>query len=209
MKYAITLVVVAGLGLEALADDVTLKNGGRIVGAARVEGENVVVEMAIGAVTVPRSEVLAIVPGRTPVHEYQERYARIAGSRDAAAFFDLAEWAKGQGLTRYVEALYDRVLDLDPDHAGARAARGFVRRDEKWVRAGDLSRMQCMEPRTRVVPAPRRRLPARADVIPYTFGLPRYGRGRGSHVWGGGGVFVGIHVASVTVPLGAIRRTGR
>ncbi len=48
----------------ARADEVTLKNGRKITGIAREDGDKVVVEIAIGTAAFPKSEVVSITPGR-------------------------------------------------------------------------------------------------------------------------------------------------
>jgi hypothetical protein len=211
MKYAIvtTLAVVLAAG-TALADEVRLKSGGRIVGIARVDGDRVVVEAPIGTVTVAASDIASIVPGRTMMHVYDDRYAAIAKSRQAGDFYELAVWAGAQGLSRYVTPLLERAVALDPEHAAAHEMLGHVRHDGRW-----MTKSECMRARGYVEFRDRWTLPAErdsvlaaeaarraaqerdaaerrklealanADRIPYTLGLPAYGA-RGSRAWSSG-----------------------
>ena len=193
-----------------MADDVHLKNGNRLVGIARTEGDRVVIELKIGTVSIPRSEIERIEPGRCILHDYFERLAGAESRGRADDFFALAAWAKSEGLTRYVAGLYDRALAIDPDHARAREALGYVRHEGRWLTQiehlkvrgyvefrgrwvlpseRDLVRAAETARRAKVAPRPP---PVLRETVLY-LGLPPYRRGRGSRTYGGGWVLYGTY----------------
>ena len=142
MKYLAVVTFVLGLALNATADEVRLANGGKLEGIARQEGDRVIVEVKTGTISLPRSEVAGIVRGRTLLHEYRERHARVRDSEEASDVYDLALWAKVKGLSRHVAPLARRILKLDPDHREARGLLGFVRYGGRWMKEAERMRAQ-------------------------------------------------------------------
>jgi hypothetical protein len=47
--------------------------------------------------------------------------------------FALAQWCATMGLWKQRKAHLARVIELEPDHADARQALGYIRKDESWV----------------------------------------------------------------------------
>lgn len=133
MKYASVMALVLLASLCARADEIRLKNGGKLVGVAREEGDRVIVELGSGTARLPKSDVAEIVPGRTALHEYQVKLRELGEDASAEAVFRLAVWARGEKLSRYVTALLERVITLDPDHRGARELLGYVQHDGRWL----------------------------------------------------------------------------
>lgn len=193
-----------------MADHVHLKNGNRLVGIARTEGDRVIIELKIGTVSIPRSEVERIEPGRCILHDYFERLAGAESRGRADDFFSLAAWAKTEGLTRYTAGLYDRALALAPDHAGAREAlgyaryegrwltqiehlkvRGYVQFRGRWVLPSERDLVLAAETARRAKAAPRPP-PVLRETVLY-LGLPPYPRGRASRAYGGGWVLYGAY----------------
>lgn len=127
------LVFAIGLLLAgpAASDEVRLKNGNKLVGVARTEGDRVTVEVGGGTVTLWRWEVSEIVPGKTPVHELHERAEKIRGSTDAQDYYAIALWAKANGISHHSVSLLRKALLFDPDHAGAREMLEEIRRGEE------------------------------------------------------------------------------
>lgn len=66
--------------------------------------------------------------------------ARLQRLRTAsvAAFDRLAKVAETQELTDQLQAIRQRILTLDPDHAPTREAMGMARFEERWVAKEDL-----------------------------------------------------------------------
>jgi hypothetical protein len=182
----------------ASADEVRLKSGGHLIGIAREGATGITVELPYGTVVLPRDKVAFILPGRTALHEYEERSARAARQGDAADYFELALWARRSGITRDVTALLSRVLEIDPRHEEAHRLLGHVFTAGRWlseheyatVRRDRESRTSAKRPVVGRATAEnqheRRTKGTVPESVPYSLGLPRYAPSRGSHVWGGG-----------------------
>lgn len=121
------------------ADEVQLRDGHIITGIAKEIDGKIVVETGYGTVAYPRDQVLSILPGNTPLHDYPARYEAIEKSGDAEAFVRLAAWAKENKLPKHVDKLMRRALELDSDNADARAALGYVRHAGRWMTSAEVN----------------------------------------------------------------------
>jgi len=133
MKYGIAFVWVLCLSAAAAADEVKLKSGRVVEGIARQEPGQVVVETGLGTLTFPADQVSSIVPGRTALHEYQERIAALGQGPQVDAVFETALWARDHHLTRYVNTLLQWTLAIDPDHPQARKMLDYVKYEGRWI----------------------------------------------------------------------------
>ena len=167
----------AALGLlastTALADEIQLTNGHKITGiVSKKDAGKVTVEVGAGTIVLDAKEISAVNPGRTLLHDYQEQYEAVKNSKNAADFWKLAQWAKEKKLTRYVGPLSQKVIELEPDHAAARAelrhekmggkwltfeqaqeARGLVMVDDRWITKAEvqLQEQKRLEARERAM----------------------------------------------------------
>ncbi|MBI2931588.1 MAG: hypothetical protein HYY16_08035 [Planctomycetes bacterium] len=141
-RTALTGLALAAVIGSAWADEVTLKNGRKVVGIAREEGDRILVETAIGTVGFRKPEVVAITPGRTALHEYREKAASIRESRNAQDFLDLARWSRANGLVRYVRPNYLRALELEPNLEEARRELGYTLHEGRWMTAAEVRRAE-------------------------------------------------------------------
>lgn len=214
MKNLTTLLALLFLAGAAWADEVFLRNGGKLEGVARQDGDRVIVEMKAGTVTLRATDVAEIVNGETPLHAYQQRFARVQANPSASAYFELALWARSNGLGRYVTGLLESVVALEPEHAAARkllgqvfhegrwmkdserqAALGFVQFRGRWVLTAERNRVLAAEEsrqaEERAAALRRTKEPAQSvEATPYTLGIRVYPN-RGSQVWSGGYPFRG------------------
>jgi len=144
--------LLAGGPPSALADEVVLKNGNRLLGKAFREGSTVRIELDEGVVGVPVSLVEHIVSGMSPAElREQERHERLVwldwhvdrvDPGDAQALYRIAEDASRQGFPAdEVHSVLGLVLGADPDHAGARADLGEVLYDGRWVSREEARRL--------------------------------------------------------------------
>ncbi|RPI73865.1 MAG: hypothetical protein EHM42_15930, partial [Planctomycetaceae bacterium] len=73
---------------------------------------------------------------RKLVHEeYVSRAREVADTVEAQS--ELAEWCRRQGLLNYRKAHFERILELDPQHAAAHKALGHTLRDGIWMTADE------------------------------------------------------------------------
>ncbi len=126
--------LLAILALSASADVVVLKDGRRIEGTVvRDDQVKVVVNTGLAELEFERALVVRIERGKTARAEFAAREAK---ARTADEFFALGNWAQGNGLESLAKKAWKRALELDGDHAGARAALGFVRHEGEWLTTG-------------------------------------------------------------------------
>lgn len=137
MKTMLWAVAAAGmLSLPAAADEVLLTNGKKLVGKVQKDpkqADKVIVEVPVGTIVLEAKAVSSVNPGRTVLHDYDDKYGQIRDSKNAADFWTLAKWAKENKLSRYVAPLAERTVALEPDHAQARAELRHEKSDGKWV----------------------------------------------------------------------------
>jgi murein DD-endopeptidase MepM/ murein hydrolase activator NlpD len=60
-------------------------------------------------------------------------------NEDSTAVEKLARWCRDQRLEGASQKLYERLMTLDPEHAGARAALGFIEQEGGWRRLDELA----------------------------------------------------------------------
>ncbi len=137
-----TALAVALLSGAAWADVVTLKNGQKVTGWAREEGDKVVVEMALGTVAFCKSDVVSIEPGRTLLHDYKDKADAIKGSKNAKDYVELSKWARENGLNRYVNENLEAALKIEPDNEVANRALGKSMYKGKWTTQDEIRRDQ-------------------------------------------------------------------
>ncbi len=137
---AVFLLLLLLLCASVSADEVRLKGGGKVVGIATEKDGKVIVEVGIGKVAFPKDEVLSIKSGRTPLHEYRDRAAKIGRDATAGEHYELAVWAGERRLGLHERRHLKKTIELDPDHEGARRALGFQLYKGKWLTRGEIQR---------------------------------------------------------------------
>jgi hypothetical protein len=120
------------LPMESSADVVHLKGGGTIEGIVRAYGDEITVEMDMGTVSVPKSEVASIESSDSNLKILKARWQGLNRS-DASAHFELAQWASRQGLASQARALYRETLAIDREHVGAHQALGDRLHEGRWM----------------------------------------------------------------------------
>src|SRR4051812_6300833 len=127
---------VAGSCGTLRADVIDLAGGGRLEGKVIQSGDSdkttFVIELAGGGrLTIARSQVARIDTTTDAEAEYQ-KLAR--SSPDTIESHEkLAEWCRQHKLQREYQQHLERILELDPNHAGARTALGFRQQDGQWM----------------------------------------------------------------------------
>lgn len=135
MKRILSLAFLAGASLSATADEVVLRNGAVFEGIVHESGDRVVVKMAVGEMSFKKIDVAAIRKSEDALSAYQKRAAE---AETAEAHYELGLWAREKGLAKQAESEFEKAVDLEPDHAGARRALGYEKHEGKWLRFDDL-----------------------------------------------------------------------
>lgn len=123
-----------------LADEIVLRNGGRISGriVERTE-DKVAIETGPGLVSLPMSRVERIVEGLSSLEAFAERAADLQAG-DVDGWSALARWAEERELLTQARHAWQRVLAVDPRHPEANAGLGRVSLDGEWMSAEDAYR---------------------------------------------------------------------
>jgi hypothetical protein len=131
--------IVLGLAVipAAAGDVVHLKSGEKIAGETTDGLLAVEVRTESGPVTVPWNRIERIDRGSYVRELYEER-ARGLADDDTEGRFLLALWCRRHGLPVEMKAELERVLAADPDHEGARRALGHEKVGERWVAGDDI-----------------------------------------------------------------------
>ncbi|HLY73958.1 MAG TPA: hypothetical protein VKU80_07545 [Planctomycetota bacterium] len=161
-QLTLTVLIVAGAATWCVADEIQLTNGSKLTGnVSRKDAQKVTIEVGAGTITLDAKDVSAINPGKTPLNEYEERWKTLQHSTNVGELYELLGWAKSKGLTRYVAPLAEKILSINPEHAGAHAelrhekiggkwltfeqaqeARGLVFVDDHWVTKAEIQLME-------------------------------------------------------------------
>ena len=163
MRHALVLALVFG-STAAFADEIHLRNGGRLIGDIRERRPDaVVIETGPGLVTVPTSQVARVVTSDSALATYRQRAARLRAN-DAEGWFELALWAQDQGLNTQARQALDHVLTIHPNHSGAHQAAGHVFQDGRWMTPEQSYRARGLVPfeGSWVTPADRQAMLTRA-----------------------------------------------
>jgi hypothetical protein len=138
----LTRVVTAGLAVfwaiaqTATAEVFVLANGGRVTGELVNRDESprqryVVLVADGGKVTFEPSQVQQVLRQKPDEAEYERIAPSYADTVEAQ--WELAEWCRQRKLTAQRDVHLRRVIELDSNHAKARAALGYSQVDGQWA----------------------------------------------------------------------------
>ena len=128
----------------ALADEIVLKNGRTLEGQATEAGETVVFEKSGIRMEIRRDEVREIRRTPSAKEQYAEKAAAVEKQEAVKGYLEqcraaaaedrhrLGLWCASKGLKDEARAEQERAVKIDPDHAGARRALGFVKTGDGW-----------------------------------------------------------------------------
>jgi hypothetical protein len=132
-RFVVAVLLLSAWVLPAHAERVVLRSGkvleGRVVSR---EGDQVVLEIGIGRMAVPRSLVAKVEPSRSPLQSFEER-SRCLEAGDLGGWRGLARWAESAGLHTRAREAWTQVARIDPDDGEAQAFLGRVRLGDRWV----------------------------------------------------------------------------
>ncbi|MHC4473006.1 MAG: HEAT repeat domain-containing protein [Planctomycetota bacterium] len=126
------------VSLPVGAQDVVRLKGGEIIAGKVTDGLlEVRVETPAGTVRVPWSEIEGI-DRPDHVRSLFTKRAKEVKADDAAGHFLLAVWCRRHGLAKEMETELGKVLQIEPEHRAARAALGYEKVGEKWVAGTEI-----------------------------------------------------------------------
>ncbi|HZN36944.1 MAG TPA: HEAT repeat domain-containing protein, partial [Pirellulaceae bacterium] len=145
VTWAMALAVSAVTIDVASAEVVVLKSGGRIEGElvnrdrARTDPLIIVDETGVRLSLSP-SQVERVVVKKDVEKQYEERLPKIPNT--AAGHWEMAAWCQEAGLSTQRKTHLEEVIRLDPNHEAARAALGYSRIGEAWMKPDEWMRKQ-------------------------------------------------------------------
>lgn len=136
-----TLALLALAGATAArADEILLKNSKRLQGTAIALADGrVQVETSFGVLTLLGAAIDRIDRGES-VREVARAALAELPAGDAAGRLALARWCQSEGATTLAKELMRQVIALEPDHAEARSALGYIRSSGAWLTEEEFHR---------------------------------------------------------------------
>lgn len=128
-------------GAPALADVVHLRDGRSLEGSVIRAGDSLIVRRKLGSSHVHLSDVLRIEETTDRWDELERLRGELAhGTADERYRF--GAWCRDHDFKEEAQRAFLSVLRLDLDHAGARAALGYVMHEGRWLTLGDKKRLE-------------------------------------------------------------------
>lgn len=130
------LVLVFNAGYACRAEVFVLANGGRISGELLNREEKprkqyIIKVAGEGQITLAAAQVEQVLNRRPEEEEYEK--IRPAYPDTVEGQWALAEWCRQQKLPVERETHLNRIIELDPNHAKARRALGYVQIEGQWT----------------------------------------------------------------------------
>lgn len=135
----LTLLPLLLFAVSATADELHLKDGRVLSGRVFEDGDRYTVVDRDSKYAVKKSEVSELVKKRSFMDEFDDRLGKLPAD-DAEAIFEFGRWLEENDWASRAKLAYAEVLDLDPDHKGARRALGYSLYEGAWVSPEELNR---------------------------------------------------------------------
>jgi hypothetical protein len=143
------ILLAAGLAIAPAArgDVFKLKSGGEVRGELANPDESprekyIVRPFAGGEVTLEAAVVAQVVHQRPNQVEYEKEKLKLADTVDDQ--WKMAEWCRENKLEVDRKTHLKRIIELDPDHADARKALGYMRVGERWLTVEEKKKEEGM-----------------------------------------------------------------
>ncbi|MBN2560413.1 MAG: HEAT repeat domain-containing protein [Phycisphaerae bacterium] len=130
---AVALWATVAVVAVAQGDILHLNSGDKIEGEVLKDlGEAYRVRTLHGIVDIPKERVVKYEKGPSPWFLYKEKRRKCEDT--AEGHYRLARWCRKHGLRAEETEHLERVVKLDPDHAKARRALGYVQENGGWIK---------------------------------------------------------------------------
>ncbi|MCY2994063.1 MAG: hypothetical protein NTY19_40230 [Planctomycetota bacterium] len=145
----LTMAVTAALvENRARADVFVLRTGGQIQGRWLNRDEHPLRQYTIateqgGRIVLNAAQVRQAITQADVHDEYEQLAPRAPATVDGQ--WQLAEWCRAQNLAKQRQVHLRRILELDPDHAGARHGLGYSQIAGRWVNPEELQGQRGFE----------------------------------------------------------------
>jgi len=129
----LAFIVLFVLATIAFAEVITLKNGDKIEGKIIEKTDKYIkLQTKWGPLEIPLTDIQGMEESNPITDEYNKKRAELADKH-----FELAMWCKEKGLKEEMKKELESVIALNPDHEGARAELGYVRKEGAWVKKNE------------------------------------------------------------------------
>ena len=135
----LSILPLLAFAVSATADELHLKDGQVLSGRVFEDGDRYTVVDRDGKHAVKKALVSELVKKRSFMDEFDDRLAKLPAD-DAEAIFEFGRWLDENEWPSRARLAYAEVLDLDPDHKGARRALGYALYEGAWVSPEELNR---------------------------------------------------------------------
>ena len=132
MKPIYSFIAIFFLLTGLSADVIFLKNGGRLEGIVKDEGDKVHITLPYGTMVIPKTQIQEIVMSITALDQYRQKMALI-DPKDPESIYRLAIWCKENRLSNQYRKALEQVLHLNPNHEEARKELGYERHEGRWI----------------------------------------------------------------------------
>jgi tetratricopeptide (TPR) repeat protein len=130
-RRAVLALAVLATASPLFALEVLLLNRQRYVGDVRINPDTVFVKVDKTTYQIPRGSVREVRLYGAEVLDYERRKAQLDVS--AESHYRFARWLDSMFQSAQAQTYYQKAIDLDPDHAGAREALGYKQADGRWT----------------------------------------------------------------------------
>jgi hypothetical protein len=127
------------LTTATLADEVHLTDGRILSGKVMKQAGTIYVTDRDTKYMLKSGEIEKIVPKKSFMDEFDERLAQLSFD-DAEATYEFGLWLEENDWSTRATRAYERVLEIDEDHRGARRKLGYKLYEGEWVSADELMR---------------------------------------------------------------------
>ena len=139
------LLAIEGGATGVRGDEFKLVGGGSLEGhwLNRDDSPNALYEMRTThgvRVVLDKTSIIQAAPGTSAEEQYRAIVA--CQGEDVAGQWAVAEWCRTHALEPLRRQHLRRVLDLEPDHAGARQALGYTQVRGRWVTQAEFMQQQ-------------------------------------------------------------------
>jgi len=144
-KSAAALVLFAGLLLlaSAWADTIHFEDGRKLEGTIIKETpDTVTIKTKYGTQIVDKMEILNIEKGQSERQEYETRKEEIEDEDNAEARYQLGLWCKKNGLEKEADEEFEKAIQLDSEHKGARSELGYQKHEGQWLTEDEVKENQ-------------------------------------------------------------------
>ncbi|QDT43265.1 hypothetical protein Pan241w_33650 [Gimesia alba] len=143
LVFCVWISVVVFLSSVASADLIKLKNGGEVRGkllrtTSGSAETRVIQTLSGGSITIDSQNIEFITNRPLSIEEYESRSKEIEDTVEA--HLRLADWCLKNHLSSQRLEQMEKIIQLDPDHAKARAALGYSKRDGEWMTRDEVMR---------------------------------------------------------------------